>query len=312
MTALERENILPPLGHNNPPDGDGMTLGAMLRERMAEAHGPLLDRAKAIAAMSARLPNACEDDETAGKLTEAIKSATACVGSLETARKAEKQPHLDAGKAVDAFFANQTLPVEGVKQKMGALLTAYQRRLAEEERVRREAIAAEERRIAREAEAAARDAERIARVAREAEATRQREAAQAAAKLAGEARRKAEAEEAARRAAEQSRLDAEKAEADRAREAARAAKAEAQEAKDAANAKPADMTQARSDLGAVGSLRTTWHFEVTDEATVPREYLIVNEPAIRAQIKRATKGGGDCKLKIPGVRIYADSNTVVR
>lgn len=304
---LERENILPPLGHNNPPSPI-----EVIHANLTEAHAPLIERAKALAGMSERLPNACDDTETAAKLTEAVKSATACANALEAARKVEKQPHLDAGKAVDSFFANQTLPVDGVKQKMGALLTAYQKKLEAIERQRREAEAAEQRRIAREAEAAAREAARIAREAREAEEARQREAAEAAAKLEGEARRRAEAEEAARREAERQRLEAEKAEADRAREAARAEREAAREAQDAANAKPAEMTQARSDLGAVASLRTVWTFMVEKPQDVPREYLAVNEQAIRAAIKKATDKDGRCKLKIPGVRIFAESTTVVR
>lgn len=312
MTALERENILPPIGHNNPPQPmDVMAPVKPLAEQLAEDHAALLDRAKAIAGMAERLPNACEDDETASKLTEAIKSATACAKALEDARKAAKQPHLDAGKAVDSFFANRVLPVDGVKTKMGALLTAYQRKQEEAERKRLEAIAAEERRLAREAEAAAREAERVAREAAQAEARRQAEARAIIERQQGEARRKAEAEEAARREAERQRLAAEQAEADRAREAARVAKAEATEAKEAASAPAAELTRARSDLGAVGSLRTTWHYEVTDEAAVPREYLTVDPAKIKAAMKAATKGG-KCALKVPGVRVYSETNTVVR
>lgn len=304
--SLQAENILPPRTHNNPPSPI-----EILRAELAETNADIVARGKALAEMADRLPNACEDAETAAKLTEAIKSATACVKSLEDARKVAKQPHIDAGKAVDAFFANHTLPVEAVKNRMGALLTAYQRRQEEIERKRLEAIAAEERRIAREAEAAAREAERIAREAREAEARRAAEARAIIERQQGEARRKAEAEEAARQEAERARLAAEQAEAERAREAARAARVEAAEAKDAANAKPAELTRAVSDLGAVASLRKTWTFEVENAAAVPREYLAVDNAKIKAAMKAATKGG-DCKLKIPGVRIYAETNTVVR
>ncbi len=309
---LERENIIPPLpadhqiGANNPPSPI-----EIIRTGLAETHADLIARAKALAGMADRLPTSCDDADTASKLTEAVKSCTAAVSALEAARKVEKQPHLDAGKAVDAFFANQTLPVDGVKQRMGALLTAYQKKLEAIERDRREKEAAEQRRIAREAEAAAREAARIAREAREAEEARQREAAAIIEKQQGEARRKAQAEEDARRAAEQARLDAEKAEADHAREAARTEREAAREAQEAANAKPAEMTQARSDLGAVASLRTVWTFTVENPADVPREYLAVDQAKIRAAIKAATKDGR-CKLKIPGVKIVAESNTVVR
>lgn len=311
MTALERENILPPLnrdgiGGNNPPSPI-----EIIRAGLAEAHVDIVARSRALAEMADRLPNSCDDADTAAKLTEAIKSCTAFVSSAEAARKAAKQPHIEAGKVVDTFFANFSLPVDAVKIRMGALLTAYQRKQEEIERKRLEAIAAEERRLAREAEAAAREAERVAREAAQAEARRQAEARAIIERQQGEARRKAEAEEAARREAERARLAAEQAEADRAREAARAARVEAAEAKDAANAPAAELTRARSDLGAVGSLRTTWHYEVTDEAAVPREYLTVDHAKIKAAMKVATKGG-KCTLKVPGIRVYSETNTVVR
>lgn len=307
--SLAAENILPPRTHNNPPSPI-----EIIRTELAETHADIVARGKILAEMGERLPNACEDAETAAKLTEAIKSCTAFAGNTgtcEAARKLAKQPHLDAGKVVDTFFANLSLPVDAVKNRMTALLTAYQRKLEEIERKRREEEAAEQRRIQREAEAAAREAERVAREAAQAEARRQAEARAIIERQQGEARRKAEAEEAARREAESARLAAEQAEAERAREAARAERERAEAAKEAANAPAAELTRARSDLGAVGSLRTTWHYEVTDEAAVPREYLSVDHAKVKAAMKAATKGR-DCKLKIPGIRVYSDSNTVVR
>lgn len=307
--SLQAENILPPRTHNNPPSPI-----EALRTELAETHADIVTRSKALAEMADRLPNSCDDAETASKLTEAIKSCTAFAGNsgtCEAARKLAKQPHIDAGKVVDTFFANLSLPVDAVKNRMGALLTVYQRKQEEIERKRLQAIEAEERRLAREAEAAAREQARVAREAQEAEAKRQAEARAIIERQQGESRRKAEAEEAARQEAERVRLAAEQAEADRAREAARAAKAEAAEAKEAANAPAAELTRARSDLGAVGSLRTTWHYEVTDEAAVPREFLTVDHAKIKAAMKVATKGG-KCTLKVPGIRVYPETNTVVR
>lgn len=307
MTALERENILPPLGHNQPPSPI-----ELIRAELTEGHGALVERCALITGMAERLPTSCDDDDTANRLTEAVKTCTAFTKAAEAARKVAKQPHLDAAGAVDAFFVKMTRAVDGMKATMSDMLTAYQKRLAELERQRREAIAAEERRIAREAEAAAREAARVAREAREAEERRAAEARAAIERQQGEARRKAEAEEAARQEAERARLAAEQAEADRAREAARAAKAEAAEAKEAANAKAADMTRVQSDIGAVASLRTTWTFEVMQPADVPREFLVIDQTAIRAAIKKATDKAGNCKLKIPGVRIFTIETTVVR
>lgn len=314
---MDKENILPPRTHNNPPfslDVNPMDVLEPVKPflvQLAERNEKVVKRANELAAMVERLPDACDDDETAGKLTEAIKSCTALAKAAAEAKKVEKQPFVEGGRAVDAFFEKLTAPVAKLKDDMSDMLTDYQRKLAEIERKRREAEAAEQRRIQREAEAAAREAERVAREAREAEAARVREAAQAAAKLAGEARRKAEAEERARQAAEQARLDAERAEAERAREEARKARAEAEAAKEAANAKAADMTRARSDLGAVASLRTEWKHEVQDVTLVPRHYLVVDEAKVRSAIKAAIHDG-KCALTIPGVRIFKVETTVVR
>jgi hypothetical protein len=305
---MAAESILPPLGHNHPPDPI-----EILRGELSETHVPLRERGDALTEMGDRLPESCDDDETAAKLADAIKSCTAFVKNADAARVAAKEPHLAAGRAVDGFFKAMSDPVDKVKARMGALLTTYQRKVADAERRRLEAIAAEERKAAQEAERAAREAARVAREAREAEERRAREAAEAAAKLEGEARRKAEAEEAARRDAERARLrEIEEAEAAKARDAARAAKADADKAREESQAKAADLSRSRTDLGSVASLRTTWVHEVENADEVPRAYLSVNEGAIKAAIKAATTKDGRCPLRIPGVRIYAKAETVVR
>lgn len=51
--------------------------------------------------------------------------------------------------------------------------------------------------------------------------------------------------------------------------------------------------------------RTQWTFEVVDPALVPREYLTVDEKAIRAAVKAGVR-------EIPGVRIYEEFVTVIR
>jgi hypothetical protein len=49
------------------------------------------------------------------------------------------------------------------------------------------------------------------------------------------------------------------------------------------------------------SMREVWKFRIVDETKIPREYLTVNESAIRAVVDR-TKG----KIRIPGIETYAD------
>lgn len=51
--------------------------------------------------------------------------------------------------------------------------------------------------------------------------------------------------------------------------------------------------------------RTQWTFEVVDPLLVPREYLMVDEKAIRAAVRAGVR-------EIPGVRIYEEFVTVIR
>lgn len=291
------------IGGNNPPDPI-----EILRGQLAETHAPLADRQAAILDMDARLPASCDDEDTAKKLADGVKVCMTFAKNSEAARVAAKEPYLAAERAVDAWFKNLASPVERLKGKIAALLTAYQRRIEAEERARREAEAARLRaeaaeadRLRREAQAAARKAEeeRLAaeRAAREAKDAADREVAQARAASA-----RAEAE---KLAADQAARDA-KAEAAAAKEAAARA---AQAAKE----KPAELTRQRSDLGSVASLRRTWDFEIVDADAVPRMFMRVDDAAIRAYIKSSTdKKTGDCRAKIDGIRVFEKHDTVVR
>jgi hypothetical protein len=303
----------PPLGHNNPPD-----LIEQQREHLRESHTALIARQAELLGMEARLPERCEDDEWEAKLAEAVKACTRFTRNSETTRLDSNEPLRALIAATDGFFKALSDPIDRLKKKMGGLLTDYQREKADRERRRREeeariakAKADEEARLAREEaarvaeakrreEAARLEAERIEREAREAADA---EARRVADKAAAEARRAAEQAAAERR--EQERLAAEQ------RDRKAAAAEQAQQAKTSASAKAADMSRTRTDLGAVASLRTTFHFQVVDPDVVPRIYLSVHKPAITAAIRAATVNG-ECDLKIPGVRIYPVTDSVVR
>lgn len=276
------------LGHNQPPDPI-----ADLVAKLQDTHTDSVARSADLAAMGDRLPAACDDDDIAAKLADGIKACTAFAKNADAARVAAKEPHLAAGRAVDGFFRKLVDPVDKVKLRMGALLTAYQRKKADEERRERERIAEQERQRKLEEERAAREAQRLAREAEEA---------------AKAAERAASAEAEAARAA----ADKAAAEAREARDRAAAAKQDANVAKSAATAKAADLTRARSDLGSLASLRTTWAFEIEDPEQVPRTYLSVNEGAIRAAIKANTTKDGKCPLRIPGIKIFEKHESVVR
>ncbi len=331
------------IGSNNPPDPI-----ALLIADLRETHTPLVERADALLGMTARLPEVCEDDDTAVSLTDMIKSCTAFTKNSDAARVSAKEPHLAAGRAVDGFFKKLSDPVDALKVKMSNLLTAFQRKKADEERRRLQAEAAEakrladeEARIAREERAKAEEARRLQAEA-EAEVARLKAAAEEAERKAAEDAKRREREaidaksrEAARLAqieadkaaavrreqarvahAEADRLTAERAEQERVAKEARdrqsAARQEANVSRSDATVKAAELTRSRSDLGAVASLRTTWAFELVDLADVPRTYLSLNDGAVRAAIKAATTRDGKCALKIPGVRIYEKQESVVR
>lgn len=309
------DSLTPPLGHNNPPDPI-----AELVEKLKETHADTLSRADELLGMGDRLPASCDDDATAEKLANAIKTCTTFAKNAESARVAAKEPHLAAGRAVDGFFKKPLDAVEAVKKKATKVLTDYQRAKADAERRERERLAkeAEEKRRAEEAERRA--AEAAARKAREEAEAAERAAKAEADRLANEAKTKAEraAAEKARQEAEE-RAAAAKAEADRqaaeakaARDRAAAAREEEERKKAEATQKAAKLTSTHTDLGASANLRTTWHFEIEDPEQVPRAYLTVDEAAVRVAIKAATTKDGKCPLKIPGIVIFAKTETVVR
>lgn len=263
-----------------PPVGPGHNLPPTpidpveIQAALGEAQRALIERALRVLDQDTRLPLVCEDETTDEKFSDAIKTCLTLLKNIEAARVSAKEPYLTAERAVDGFFAKISKPVEIIKAKMGRIQTAYKIKVADEEKRRREEIAREERRKAAELERQAREAAAAARKSRD------------------------DAEALAR--------------ANAARDAADAAAAEAARARKDSLAKPADMSRSRTDLGAVSSLKTTYDFEVEHAELVPRVYLEVSKPAIKAAIKAATTRDGKCDLKIAGVKIYPVRDSVTR
>lgn len=182
---------------------------------------------------------------------------------------------------------------------------------AEQERIEREEREAIEREERQRQEAVRQAAEAKTREEREAAAARQREIDQANA-----ADKKRRDDEAAAALRQQQRVAAERADQERIlkdqRDAADRAKQDKDRANRFANEKAADMSRTRTTLGAVASLRTTWKFEVVKPEDVPRAYLSVNEAAIGVAVRAAITPDGKNTLKIEGVRIYPQTDSVVR
>lgn len=166
-------------GHNNPPSPI-----EMLQQQLAEAETPLIARKHQLLDSAARAPEIITDDETAGKVGDLIKLITAAIKAAETARTSAKEPHLEAGRAVDGFYKTMLLdPLDRAKRTVQGRLSIFleqkaiaARRAAEEEAARQRE---EAERLAAEAEAKADDAKLDEAVVAEAKAIEAAELAEA-------------------------------------------------------------------------------------------------------------------------------------
>lgn len=72
--------------------------------------------------------------------------------------------------------------------------------------------------------------------------------------------------------------------------------------------RPPVMSEARGPIrssgGAAAGIRKTWTFEVTDEKLVPRQYLVVDEKAVKAAIAAGERS-------IPGIRIFEKETVAI-
>lgn len=148
--------------HNRPPPD--LLTGEVLRERLTDYHGALIDRRDQLLAAAARIPDVTDDD-LARRVSDFIKQIMAASKAAEGARIAEKEPYLAGTRTVDGFFKAISDPLDLVKRGVEKKLTLYLREKAEQERRER---------IERE------------RLAREEEDRRRREAAEAERRLADE------------------------------------------------------------------------------------------------------------------------------
>ncbi len=135
------------IGDNLPPNA-----AEALRERLAENFAPLTDRRDELLAAAERAPDAIDNEETAGKITDFIKQLSAAVKATEARRVDEKEPFLASGRTVDGFFKAIIDPLKTAQSKINSVLTVYQKGIADAERKARE----ESERLAREEAEAAR------------------------------------------------------------------------------------------------------------------------------------------------------------
>lgn len=182
---------------------------------------------------------------------------------IEEARTELKRPHLEAGRRIDESAKPLLEKLDGVIGHLKKAILVYKQAKIDVAR------AEEERRQ-----------QEYARQLMEAEKARQREAAEAAEK--------------ARLAA----IDAGGFEDDAEEAAAEAV--EEVSAMVVAPPRPVPVPEAttKASIGSA-TLQRRWTFEVLDQRAVPHDYLMVNEVAIRADIRAGIR-------EIPGIRIYQE------
>jgi hypothetical protein len=257
-------------------------LQEVLRDFLLEDFAELIARKQELLGSVGRAPLVIADAEACERMAELQKQIRACHKAAEAKRVDYKEPFLTGGRTVDAVAKREiTDPLDRSSVEIGKRLTVWQRKVAEEERQRREA---EARRQAEEAAAAEAEAQRLAAEAaeREADATTEEEL------------------EAAIAASEQAAGAGEL--ADQARNDLVAATRHVE-------AKPAELSRVRTDLGAVASLRTFWDFDpaTLDRSSLDWDMLAAHisteciEKAIRSFIRA---GGRECG---PKLRIFENT-----
>lgn len=130
-----------------------------LQSDLAERYGATTSRAQDLLDAATRVPEVIGDDETAGKVGDFIKQVMACMKNAEAARVKEKEPHLAAGRTVDAWFKKITDQLDGTKRGIEKRLTVWLREKEAAERAVREEEERIRRVLAEKAAAAARAAE---------------------------------------------------------------------------------------------------------------------------------------------------------
>lgn len=308
---------------------------ANLVEIVIPAPAPITDGQQLLDTVSAF---AVTDADSYAQLAGARQNARARWAAIEKQRKDMKEPSLEAGRRVDAFFK----PVLAVFEKAGLIATAKlsdydaeQRKIAAEkqrqadEEARRQREAAEQREreeAARQAEikrqqeiaaAQAREAEerrkREEAEAREAEERARREAAEAAA--AGDKARAEKAEQEANEerqravAARMAQLRAEEriAEQERQTEAA-LAESRAREAAAQAEAQTAVAPVIEAEIVQVAGLSRakTYAWRLLDKSKLKPEYLLVDEKAINALV-RSTRQRAAEMVGAGAIEVYEDT-----
>lgn len=129
----------PMMGHNKPGEE------SPLKTRLEADHADLLGDINALADKANRAPKTIKSEDQLGLVGDLAKSASAIIKRADTARSAEKEPYLTAGREIDGFFRAAIERMERIKTVLGQRATEYLRLKEAEERREREEKARRER-----------------------------------------------------------------------------------------------------------------------------------------------------------------------
>lgn len=161
--------------------------GQSVTERLEQDHAELLAKAKNILADAEDLPVVVQTSFDVSAIADVVVKMRDLAARSESHRKAEKEPYMRAGEAVDAFFFKRVKePLDVERKGLSARLDVYKQRQLAEERARREAEAAAARKVAEEARRLREEAEAAERRARSVAASELRAAEAAAARVAAD------------------------------------------------------------------------------------------------------------------------------
>ena len=118
------QTVAAQIGNNNPPTDEA----ELIREQIEAASAGVKEYAK------------ITDDETAAKAQSLRSRLLELKGQAEKAHKAEKEPHLKAGREVDGKWLPVAKDAAGAADKIRAALTAYENEKLRIERERQAAI----------------------------------------------------------------------------------------------------------------------------------------------------------------------------
>lgn len=111
------------IGHNSAPP-------------VAGDYGELIARINLLIDSFGRAPQTIDSDDTAEKITDLTKMLKEAAKKAELARKQEKEPFLEQGKQVDAYFQKMAEPAEVAAKDLEKRLGAWRTYKAEQERKR--------------------------------------------------------------------------------------------------------------------------------------------------------------------------------